>query len=106
MGRSGRRWVQVMRAKDSDVFDVWYGLGAQVWILVRHFRIPPPPGVFGQSLVAKRLKNDMETHPSPGFGSTARSAVDAKARHPPRVSKFALKFIISRESRDFRRDSR
>ena len=45
MGRLGRRWVKEMHAEDSDVFDVWNGLGAQVWILVGHFRVPPlPPG--------------------------------------------------------------
>jgi len=44
MAGFGWRWVKEMCAEDSDVFDVWNGLGAQVWILVRHFRVPPPPG--------------------------------------------------------------
>jgi hypothetical protein len=61
-------------AEDSDVFDHLEpdDLGAQVWIVVRHV-YPSPWGVFGQSLVGKRLKSGQETHPSPGFGVTARS---------------------------------
>jgi hypothetical protein len=61
--------VKDVRAENSDVFD---DLGAQVRILVRHV-YPSPWGVFGQSPVGKRLKPGRETHPSPGFGVTARS---------------------------------
>ena len=35
--------VEDVRAENSDVFD---DLGTQVWIVVRHLWLPPPPGVF------------------------------------------------------------
>ena len=68
-GGAGVAAVEDVRAENSDVF---YDFGAQVWIVVQHV-YPLPRGVFGQSLVGKRLKSGEETHPSPGFGVTARS---------------------------------
>ena len=70
--------VKDVGAEDSDVFmtsERRFGFWCDMCT-------PSPWGVFGQSLVGKRLKPGQETHPSPDLGLRRGLVVNAKARHP------------------------
>ena len=85
-GRRQRAWVQRTRMSlmtSERRFGLWCGMCT-----------PSPRGVFGQSLVGKRLKSGRETHPSPDLGLRRGLVVNAKARHPTGSYGFASVSII------------